>query len=176
MDARDPFLAGKGISTSESRFSFPLISDSVISVVDVNINLVWTMAGLKKTTTPRFIIEHVQRFFSDDDMRAKDMLWKEHCAGDLRELADSDWGRNFPRFLANVPKESESDKTRELYSYIRDTVTFLHSFHHLNEDALDKARTLLGDSTLSAVEDRTFDKICADFISALHSFFKFRNR
>jgi len=177
VNTKDPFLEGRGISTNESRFSFPLITEAVISVVDANINLVWVMAEFKKTKTPRFIIEHIQHFFSDEDMRAKDQLWKEHCAGDLREFTDNDFGRNFCRFLSNVPKQSDTgEENQKLYTFIRNTRDFLNDFHHLNATALDKARVILNEPTRTSIDDNAFDKICVEYITALHNLFKFKKR
>ncbi|MEK7524717.1 MAG: hypothetical protein AAB588_06870, partial [Patescibacteria group bacterium] len=109
MNNDDPILAGKGFSTEGSEYSFTIIPESVIKVIDVNINLVWVMGGFRKTKPARFIINNTQNIFASEEIKSRDELWKEHCAGDLRELADSDFGRDFQRFLKTVPKREDSD-------------------------------------------------------------------
>ncbi|MDP2655705.1 MAG: hypothetical protein Q8P17_04260 [bacterium] len=176
MDNDDPILAGKGFSTEGSGYSFTVIPESVIQIIDANVNLVWVMGKFEKIKTARFIIKNTQSIFASDDVKTRDGLWKEHCAGDLREFADNDFERDFQRFLKTVPKRQDSDSALQLYNSISAHREFLNSFHHMRKIAIDQAKTLLGKPDLTTIDVKDFDKICTDFVLALHKLFTFNPR
>ena len=174
MDNADPILEGMGLSTEGAEYSFVILSESVIEIIDANINLVWVMANMRKTKSARFIIKNVQNIFISEDVQSEDGLWKEHCAGDLRELTDNHFEANFQRFLKAVPKRQDSDSALQLYTSISAHREFLNDFHHMRQEAMDKARTLLANPRLMSIEANDFDKICTSFVFALHKLFTFK--
>ncbi len=176
MANEDPILAGKGISTGGSEYSFVVVADTVVEIIDANVNLVWVMGKYEKVKSARFIIENIQGIFLSEEVQSKDQLWKEHCAGDLRELTDNHYEASFQRFLKVVPKRGDSDTALELYKSISAHREFLNDFHHMRSGAIGKAKTLLGNPNLRSIEVSDFDKICTSFIFSLYKLFTFNKQ
>jgi len=173
QEAQDPLLSEqKSFSTEGYEYSFVALNERIIVVVSAYIRLIWEVKNFRKTIDPLGVIKNTQTFFKDNNIKEKDALWKEHCAGTLRELVGGCFEADAMGVLKCLPKRAESVDAQTLYENIQKYKEFLNELAHLkNSDALRLAQDILGDQTLTSIEDETFDKLCTNFIQLLHSLF-----
>lgn len=164
-------LKQKSVSSEGYQYSFVTIGERVVVVVAAYIRLIWEVKNLKKTVNPIDVIKNAQTIFKDDDIK-KDILWKEHCAGTLRELVDSHFEPNAMKVLKCLPKRSDSEQASILYESIGKYKEFLNEFSHLRTDnALKCAQEILDENDLNLIDEETFDKLCTNFIRLLYELF-----
>jgi len=175
-EIKDPILREqKGIPTNGLEYSFVNLPKSVIEIVDACIRVVWVMGNYGKTVEPRDIVYNAQQMFINEEIKAKDNFWKEHCAGSLRELVDSHFEANCLRFLKFAPKRSESDETKQLCEKLSDFKEFLNDFAHFKDTAVTGAQNLITPAPVE-ISEQVFDKICTAFIFHLGNYFKYKNK
>lgn len=174
---KDPILKEKeSVSTGGLEYSFVSLPQSVIEVVDANVQVVWVMSNHGKAIRPRDIIENAQKMFTSEEIKSQDKFWKEHCAGSLRELVDDHFEANCLRFLKCVPKRSVSDEEKKICETLGEFKNFLNDFAHFKDKTLAEAQNIVNKSTLEEIDEQIFDKICTDFIFHLETFFKYKRR
>lgn len=175
--AKDPILAEQtSISTQGLEYTFINLPKSVIEIVNANIYLIWTMGNYCKTIKPEDIIFNAQQMFMSEDVKSNDVLWKEHCAASLRELVDSHFEANCPRFLKCIPNRNESDEAKQICETLVEFKIFFNDFAHFKNTAIEHAKTLMGSQNLEEISEGVFDKLCTDFIFHLERYFKYKNR
>ncbi len=173
---KDPILAGQpSISTGGAEYDFVNLSESVIEVVSINVQLVWVMGRFNKSTTPIRVIKNAQNMFLSEEIKSRDEFWKEHCAASMRELMDKHFHQNCARFLASVPKRQHSDDARKLHERLNKHKDFLNDFSHFKHSAIEHAKVLLGRNVASLGEE-DFDKLCTSFLIDLSDYFSFKKR
>lgn len=178
MDDRlDPILSEqKSVLTKGFEYSFVGISKSSIDVVDTCVSLIWVMGNKGKVIKPRDIIENIQHTFMSEEIKSQDRFWKEHSAGSLRELVDNHFETDCTRFFKTTPIRSTSEEDREIWEKNRNFKDFLNDLAHFQVGALDKAKIVVNDDSVSEIDEKVFDKICTNFILHLEKLFKFKNR
>ncbi|QQR78227.1 MAG: hypothetical protein IPJ68_04045 [Candidatus Moraniibacteriota bacterium] len=173
-ESKDPLLSEQeGVSTGGYEYSFVAIPKRHIVIVAAYIQLIWKVKNFEKTVSPEQVLENTKSLFRENQDRISDSLWKEHCAGSLRELLDCHMS-DLPYALASLPPQTNSTGQREqIYADLQLYKEFLNDLAHLQgNSALKNARLILGDTTLADIDDRVFDKICTQFIDLLYSLFR----
>ena len=172
---KDPLLnEHKGVSSEGFEFSFISLPTRVVVVVAAYVQLIWTIKNFKKTTTTKEIIQNAQKMFKDNQEEAVDVLWKEHCAGSLRELVNGHITADFPYVLKCLPEPANKNgQVEEKYPTLQKYKDFLNEMAHLNGNrAIEKANGIPNRKNVSGIDAKLFDKICTDFIFLLHNLFR----
>lgn len=163
----------KSVSTEGLQYSFVGLASSTIDTIDACVNLIWVKSNLNKTRKPHDIIMNAQEMFKSEEIKLKDVLWKEHCACSLRELIDGHFEQNCKRFLTFVPARNSS-KEIKIYESLRLYKDFLNDYCHFKNTAIVHAKEILADVSIVKIDEQDFDKICTDFILQLEAFFKYK--
>ncbi len=174
-EIKDPLLQEQtSISSEGYQYSFVAISERVTVVVAAYIQLIWTIKNFRKSTSAKQIIQNTKSMFETNQRTASDELWKEHCAGSLRELVDGNLTADFPYALKSLPKPTNrKGEKEEIYSRLQIYKNILNELAHLNTmTALQEIKKLLDYKNLEEIDSEAFDKICTDYIMLLHQLFR----
>jgi len=174
-EVRDQLLQEQSsISSGGYQFSFVAISDRIATIVAAYVQLIWTIKNFRKSKTAKQIIQNAKSMFETNQRLASDELWKEHCAGSLRELVDGRLTADFPYVLKSLPKPTNENGGREeIYVQLQIYKSILNELAHLNTTtALQEIKKLSDYSNLEEIDNTAFDKICTDYIMILYKLFR----
>jgi hypothetical protein len=174
-EAQDPLLQEKtSVSSGGYQYSFVALPERIITIVAAYVQLVWTIKNFRKATAPREIIKNAQSMFEINQPTVSDKLWKEHCASSLRELVPNHLTADFPYVLKCLPAPTnERGEREEIYGHIQIYKTTLNELAHLNTTtALQEIKKMQGYDATENIDDKTFDKICTEYILLLHRLFR----
>lgn len=171
-DFKDPYLEGKGISTGyDTRFS--AIPKRILRIVAAYLEVVWRVRGETGKKVPiDEILETVVVIFSDDIFRARDSLWMQHCAVSLRELLDLQIPGDFCAAFKSFPEYIQNGSPFPPYQRLIDFRGFFNDIVHFKDGgALQKAKDLIGDQKINAIDAVVFERICFESIQELYNLF-----
>ena len=174
-EVKDPLLNERESVSSEGyEYSFITIPERVITIVAAYVQLIWAIKNFRKSISAKKVIQNAKSMFEINQRTMVDVLWKEHCAGSLRELVDGHIAADFPYALRCLPKPTDNDgKVEETYPRLQAYKSILNELAHLNTDiALRKAREISDYNDLENIDREAFDRICTDFIFSLYNLFK----
>ncbi len=171
-DFKDPYLENKGISTGYgTRFS--TIPKRILSIVAAYLEVVWRVRSETGKRVPiEEIFQTVVVIFSDDAFRARDVLWMQHCAVSLRELLDLQIPGDFCAAFKNFPEYIQDGIPFQPYQRLIDFRGFYNDIVHFRDGgALQKAKDLIGNQKIKAIDAEIFEQICFESIRELYNLF-----
>ena len=174
-EIKDPLLeTQENVSSEGYQYSFVALPERITTIVAAYIQLIWKIKNFRKSVSPEQIIQNSKAMFEINARTAADDLWKEHCAGSLRELVDCHITADFTYVLKFLPNPTNNKGVVEvIYGSIQTYKEILNELAHLNKNtALQKLKTIEKYNTIESIDNQTFDKICTEFILLLHSLFR----
>lgn len=170
---RDKFLEDKGgLDTRDSKGSFATIPMRRLEVVAAYLQLAIDADRGPKKLRVLDILINAKQFFEDRELREKDQFWKEHLASTLQEPLDGGFDDRMSSVMKFLPKRDEDPDAMTFYTHIQTTKTFLNDMKHMTyPDAVNGAKILLRDASITAVSDECFERACALMIDVLYGWF-----
>lgn len=149
---------------------FSSIPEKNIRVVAAYLQLVMDLSSSGKEIKVIDLFLNTKTIFTDDYIKARDVYWKEHLAGTLREPFDRQFESNLFNALKSIPKREASEEAANVYKSIADIKDFLNDLAHMrHQKALEYIKTKYPGSV--EITEENFNKICKEMVDILFQWF-----